>query len=53
MVIQLRQAIEQGLILTAVMILVIILFAFCYWYFVKRNHQADRPGENREWPPPR
>jgi hypothetical protein len=32
-----------GMLLTAALAVVLLLFAGGYWYLIKRNHQADEP----------
>jgi hypothetical protein len=32
-----------GMVLTAALAVVLLLFAGGYWYLIKRNHQADDP----------
>jgi hypothetical protein len=37
------RGVELGMVLTAALAVVLLVFAGGYWYLIKRNHQADDP----------
>jgi hypothetical protein len=37
-----------GMLLTAALAVVLLLFAGGYWYLIKRSHQADEPVSRAE-----
>lgn len=37
------RAVELGMVLTAALAVVLLVFAGGYWYLIKHNHQADDP----------
>jgi hypothetical protein len=46
LVAQLSRGLLIGILLTAAMAVVLLLFGAGYWYFVSRNHQADDLSED-------
>jgi hypothetical protein len=43
---QLSRGLLTGILLTAAMAVVLLLFAGGYWYFIARNHQSDDLSED-------